>query len=65
MHPMHPVHPLYLKQAENDIKMRKMHGGFSSAGLREAFFVSFTAIFMSLGNVFTHGGAVRLNGGAV
>ena len=29
------------------------------------FFVSFTAIFMSLGNVFTHRGAVRLNGGAV
>jgi len=46
-------------------KMRKMHGGFLSAGLRELFSVPFTAIFMSLGNVFTHGGAVRLNGGTV
>jgi hypothetical protein len=32
--------------------MRKMHGGFSSAGLREAFFVSFTAIFLGLASVF-------------
>jgi len=48
-----------------DIKMRKMHGGFSFAGLREAFFVSFTAIFMNLDSVVTYGGAVRLNEGAV
>jgi hypothetical protein len=45
--------------------MRKMHGSFSFDGLREAFFVSFTAIFVSFDYVFTHGGTVRLNGGAV
>ena len=45
--------------------MRKMHGGFSFAGLREAFYVSFTAIFMNLDSVVTYGGAVRLNEGAV
>ena len=45
--------------------MRKMHGGFSFAGLREAFFVSFTAIFMNFDSVVTYGGAVRLNEGAV